>query len=294
MPMPGTANEASGWDRSDVVSFAHYEVTDEAVHAYLEATIGARRWSELTRGRSPVPPLFGAIVAREAVWEAVAAYLRERTGVLGVVQFDHEMRVASALRGGDRVVSSAVVDSGREGPLGSLATVRVQTRRPSGESVCSMAAGLLVIANGDLARQAARKAGSAEGPARARASVRDRPGLRTSFRVEPAHVERYAAVSGDRNPIHVDDRAARAVGLPSVVAHGLCVLATAVHAGVDRYAGGHPEHICHVRARFVSPVFPGDTVTTTYESLGPSTLRFRATTARAVVLKSGRIRLDRR
>ena len=36
-----------------------------------------------------------------------------------------------------------------------------------------------------------------------------------------ADVARYAAASGDHNPVHRDDAAARAAGLPGVVAHGM-------------------------------------------------------------------------
>ena len=49
---------------------------------------------------------------------------------------------------------------------------------------------------------------------------------------------RYAAASGDHNPIHVDPAAARAAGLPAPILHGLYTMAQvarcASRAGEDR------------------------------------------------------------
>lgn len=42
-----------------------------------------------------------------------------------------------------------------------------------------------------------------------------------------AHLVHYAGVSGDRNPIHWSDAQATAVGLPSVIAHGMLTMAAA-------------------------------------------------------------------
>lgn len=50
--------------------------------------------------------------------------------------------------------------------------------------------------------------------------------------------QRYAAASGDHNPIHVDSAAARAAGLPAPILHGLYTMAQvarcASQAGGDR------------------------------------------------------------
>ncbi len=73
---------------------------------------------------------------------------------------------------------------------------------------------------------------------------------------------RYAAASGDENPIHVDKDFARAVGLPDIILHGLCTLAFATQAIVDELAGGDPTKVKKVRTRFSKPVFMKDTLTT--------------------------------
>ena len=50
-------------------------------------------------------------------------------------------------------------------------------------------------------------------------------------------VRRYADASGDHNPIHLDDDAARALGLPGVVAHGMLTSALAI-GEVAAWVGG--------------------------------------------------------
>jgi len=64
---------------------------------------------------------------------------------------------------------------------------------------------------------------------------------------------RYAEASGDDNPIHIDETAARAAGLPGVVVHGMCVLAVA-WAATERTLRRAPVA---ASCRFSRPVTPG-------------------------------------
>jgi acyl dehydratase len=48
-----------------------------------------------------------------------------------------------------------------------------------------------------------------------------------SYQVTRLDLVKYAGASGDFNVIHWSDRAARAVGLPSVIAHGMYTMAQA-------------------------------------------------------------------
>jgi acyl dehydratase len=71
-------------------------------------------------------------------------------------------------------------------------------------------------------------------------------------------IAEYADASGDRNPLHLDDDAARAAGFPGVIAHGMFtmgLLASAVTAWV-----GDPGAIRRMRVAFRAPVRPGDTI----------------------------------
>lgn len=67
---------------------------------------------------------------------------------------------------------------------------------------------------------------------------------------------RYAAASGDHNPIHLDDAAARAAGLPGVIVHGMATLAIAAGLAA-RCAEIGSSPIRSLRARMARPVLPG-------------------------------------
>jgi acyl dehydratase len=71
----------------------------------------------------------------------------------------------------------------------------------------------------------------------------------TAQRVDLVH---YAGASGDRNPIHWNERIARAVGLPGVIAHGMFTMGQAVNV-VTAWVGD-PGAIVDYGVRFTRPV----------------------------------------
>jgi acyl dehydratase len=73
-----------------------------------------------------------------------------------------------------------------------------------------------------------------------------------TFDVRRRDLVRYAGASGDFNPIHWSDRAARAAGLPDVIAHGMFTMATAVRV-VTAWCGD-PGAVVQYGVRFTRPV----------------------------------------
>ena len=73
-----------------------------------------------------------------------------------------------------------------------------------------------------------------------------------SIGVSRADLIRYAAASGDPNPIHWNDRFAREVGLGGVIAHGMLTMGLAVDL-VSEWAGD-PGAVVDYQARFAKPV----------------------------------------
>ncbi|MDO5492657.1 MAG: MaoC family dehydratase [Nesterenkonia sp.] len=67
-----------------------------------------------------------------------------------------------------------------------------------------------------------------------------------------ADLIRYAAASGDHNPIHWNERFAREVGLDGVIAHGMLTMGLAVDL-VSEWAGD-PAAVVDYQARFTRPV----------------------------------------
>jgi acyl dehydratase len=67
---------------------------------------------------------------------------------------------------------------------------------------------------------------------------------------------RYAGASGDFNPIHWNERFAREVGLPDVIAHGMFTMGTAVEI-VTSWAGD-PGAVAAYGVRFTKTVVVPD------------------------------------
>lgn len=66
----------------------------------------------------------------------------------------------------------------------------------------------------------------------------------------------YAGASGDFNPIHWNERFARAVGLPDVIAHGMLTMASAGRVVTDWV--GDPGAVVEYGVRFTRPVVVPD------------------------------------
>jgi acyl dehydratase len=71
----------------------------------------------------------------------------------------------------------------------------------------------------------------------------------------------YAGASGDYNPLHTDEvYATKVAGYPSVFAHGMLTMAMTGRVVTDLFGA---DRVTRYGARFVSQVWPGDTLTVT-------------------------------
>ena len=100
-------------------------------------------------------------------------------------------------------------------------------------------------------------------------------------RVTRADLVRYAGASGDFNVIHWNDRVAREVGLPGVIAHGMLTAGIAARA-VTAWAGD-PGAVVDYQVRFSRPVVVPDD-----EDGAEVTVRGRV----AALLDDGQVRVD--
>jgi acyl dehydratase len=103
-------------------------------------------------------------------------------------------------------------------------------------------------------------------------------------------------LSGDRNPLHSDPWFAQNLaGFPKPILHGLCTYGVAGRVLVAELGGGDAGKIRAVGARFTSPVFPGETLTTSVWKTEPGHAVFRTEAAEAdgsnvrVVLDDGTV-----
>jgi acyl dehydratase len=77
-----------------------------------------------------------------------------------------------------------------------------------------------------------------------------------SYPVRRLSLVKYAGASGDFNPIHWNERIARGVGLPNVIAHGMFTMAEAGRFVTDW--AGEPATVLEFGVRFSAPVVVPD------------------------------------
>src|SRR4051795_13218149 len=77
-----------------------------------------------------------------------------------------------------------------------------------------------------------------------------------SFPLQRVNLVMYAGASGDFNVIHWNERVARSVGLPDVIAHGMLSMATAGRVVTDWV--GDPGAVVEYGVRFSAPVVVPD------------------------------------
>lgn len=118
------------------------------------------------------------------------------------------------------------------------------------------------------------------------------PLAQVSWTVAPDQARRYADVSEDHNPIHLDTAAAQAAGLKGCVLHGLCTMAFAERVVVAAACANEPRRLRRLKVRFSRPVYLGDTLTCSIWELetrgGSRTLGLEVRTQEgSVVLRDG-------
>ncbi|MDO8186810.1 MaoC/PaaZ C-terminal domain-containing protein [Conexibacter sp. JD483] len=131
--------------------------------------------------------------------------------------------------------------------------------------------------------------GGERGPSAARDPERA-PDAVGSAQTNPDQAALYR-LTGDRHLIHIDPAAARAIGQPRPILHGLCTLGVVVRA-LAALRGAHPCDLAELSVRFSAPVLPGETIALrTWEPDGDDgPLRFAAATERGDVLSGGAVR----
>jgi acyl dehydratase len=112
------------------------------------------------------------------------------------------------------------------------------------------------------------------------------PALSVDLRTHPNSALIYR-LSGDRNPLHADPKAAAAGGFRMPILHGLCTFGVAGRALIQA-GGGDPARLRSMQVRFSAPVFPGETIRTEmWPEGGRISFRARVVERDVVVLNNG-------
>lgn len=199
-------------------------------------------------------PTLGVILCYPGQWHAAAG-----TGITSshVVQGSQRLRIERPLaapctvRGKTRIVSVYDKGPGR----GALVSTECVVRDVADGSV------LCVLGNTHFCR-ADGGFGGPPGPAATATAV---PQRAPDAVCETATLPQAALIyrlSGDYNPLHADPQRARRAGFPRPILHGRCTFGIAGRALLKAMCGYDASRLESMEARFVSPVFPGDTIRT--------------------------------
>jgi acyl dehydratase len=102
-----------------------------------------------------------------------------------------------------------------------------------------------------------------------------------TFSIRRADLVRYAGASGDFNVIHWNERVAKSVGLPDVIAHGMFTMALAARVVTDW--AEDPGRVVEYGVRFTRPIpVPDDDRGATLDVSGVV----------GALLDDGRVRVD--
>lgn len=78
--------------------------------------------------------------------------------------------------------------------------------------------------------------------------------------IEQADIDAFAAVTGDHNPVHVDEEFAKTTRFGRRIAHGM-LTASLISSVLANKLPGEGSVYLGQTLKFVAPVFPGDEVT---------------------------------
>jgi len=231
------------------------------------------------------PPVFAVVPTWDAMLMAAADTIPPEAMMM-VVHGEQDMHFHQPLVPGMTITSQAENHSFRVGRSGTRATVHLVSRDDRGEVVLEqyMTSFIRGMADGE--------SGGPEKPDHSfPVEARSKQVGEYSVHVDDDQTYRYRDASGDQMPIHVDDNFAKSVGLPGIIAHGLCTMAMCSQAVIKTVAGGDPSRLKRLAVRFSKPVFPGsDVVTTIYDAGqrdGRHVYAFEATSNGDVVVKDG-------
>lgn len=247
---------------------AYAAATNDPNPAYLSGTLA--------------PPVFAVV----PTWDAMMVALHDVVPAedqVAMLHAEQDMHFFQPLVPGRTLVTFAEAYSIRDTRMGTRFTMRVASTDDAGQPLVEQFATMLIRGiqpGGDGGEAPPSHAFPAEAKAAKLASV--------TSTLDPDQTVRYAEASGDRNPIHVDDDAAKAVGLTGMILHGMCTMALCGRDIVDELAGGDPTRLRRLAVRFYRPVFPGNDLVTTMYDAGPGIVAFEAASNGKVVIRDGR------
>jgi acyl dehydratase len=240
----------------------HFDVTAERIAAYAAATndpIAAHLAGEIA------PPVFAVVPIFDILLSQLFAVAPGDVAPF-VLHGEQDFQFHRPIKAGDKLTSRGRVIGYAGKSSGTVGTIYIETRDDAGELVNEqyvstfirgMDAGETV---GDQAPDH-RFDAAADGQS---------PAAKVVQHIDDDQTFRYSPASGDPMPIHLDAEFAKSVGLPGIIAHGLCTMAFTSWGALTELGNGHTARLRRLAVRFSKPVIPGQDIETTFYATGSS------------------------
>jgi acyl dehydratase len=231
------------------------EVTLDAVQNYARACNdhNPRFFDAAALGGIVAPPMFAVVVT----WLSVITAMTDpdvHADLLRLLHVAQDIEFLAPIRPGDSVTSTARIASIETHQSGESMALELEARNARGESVNRAVFTIFIRGRRTTSPPAGVRADNA--------TVRGAQLIAVEQTIDLDQTPRYAAASGDLNPIHVDANVAKMAGLPGIIVHGLCTMAFTAKVMVDHLCEGDPARLKRLAVRFSHPVLPGETITT--------------------------------
>jgi acyl dehydratase len=224
------------------------------------------------------PPVFAVVPAWEALVEAMAGVAPPEMLPL-LVHGEQDIHVKQPIVPGMELETTAKVIGVQAKSSGTTVTTHSVTSTVDGQPVNEQ-----YLVTFIRSWQAEESWGSAA-PDHTFSTPETRPDEVVVTHIDQDQTFRYAEASGDPMTIHLDEEVAKAVGLPGIIAHGLCTMAFTSWGAITSLCEGDPRRLKRIAVRFSQPLLPGQEITTRF--WGNS---FETTSdSGAVVIKNGLI-----
>ncbi|HYJ79566.1 MAG TPA: MaoC/PaaZ C-terminal domain-containing protein [Longimicrobiaceae bacterium] len=224
------------------------------VERYLRATAGGGI-ARLRGGDAVVSPVFPATWETAQALELFAGL--EHPLPAGVVHVEGELVSLRPIAAADRIrcrVELERADPVRRG----IRLVLVARNWNAAGQLCTQSTTAFLARSRAPPAEEADDAGAARSSSRAEGDPRAEPPEEwdeaASWRLRGDAGRRYAAVSGDYNPIHLWSFTARPFGFRRPILHGFCTQAMVAHALIMQRFDGDPTALRRLRIAFRAPL----------------------------------------
>lgn len=172
-----------------------------------------------------------------------------------VLHGEHDFVFHAPIVPGQRLFTLSTLQGIKATRAGRVLIVRSDTKTHDGRAVCTQYSSCLVTT------ETAEASSGDQVPARP--TVDRKPAETERYALSDDQTRRYADAARDYSPYTIVPEAAARAGFPAPIVHGMCTLAFASRAIVDRHCSGDTRRLKRLGCRFANPLFlkPGQVLT---------------------------------